>query len=103
MCSDYSILIQFDILLARSNKYEFDSQDINELLDRIKTKHSDKKYCLDWFVNNDILVKIDGWYYHTGEKAGRYKPYKGYQKIVQLIRERDGLPIDFNLINLTLN
>ncbi len=103
MNSDYNILIQFDLILARSHKYTFSPQDIDEILNRVAHKYMDKKYCLDWFVDNDILIKTDGEFYYTGEKVERYKPYRGYQKIVKIVKEKDGLPIDFDLINFTLD
>lgn len=103
MNPDYSVLIQFDLLLARSNKYTFALQDLDEILNRVGTKHIDRRYCLDWFVDNDILIKTDSEYYYTGDHIDRYKPYRGYQKIVKIVKEKDGLPIDFNLINFTLD
>ncbi len=99
---DFSILIQFDLLLARSQKDLFYTSDINELLSKVATKYLDKKYCLDWFVDNNILINVNGEYYYTGEKVERYKPYRGYQKIVKIVKEKDGLPIDFDLINFKL-
>ncbi len=99
---DFSILIQFDLLLARSQKDLFYTSDINELLSKVAIKYLDKKYCLDWFVDNNILINVNGEYYYTGEKVERYKPYRGYQKIVKIVKEKDGLPIDFDLINFKL-
>ncbi len=103
MYSDYSILVQFDILLAKNQKEVFYTSDINELLSRITSKYLDRKYCLNWFIDNDILINVGEEYYYTGEKIERYKPYKGYQKIVKIVKEKEGLPIDFDLINFTLD
>jgi hypothetical protein len=102
MYQDFSILIQFDLLLARSGKQIFDTQDIDELLNKISSKYLDKKYCLNWFLENDILINNGLDYYYTGEKVERYKPYRGHQKIVKIFRDKDGLPIEFDFINFKI-
>jgi hypothetical protein len=102
MNKDLSVLIQFDLLLARSDKKVFSNSDLEEILSRLSSKYLERKYCFDWFLDNNILINSEQEYYYTGEKIQRYKPYKGYQRIVKIIKERDGLPIEFDFINFKI-
>jgi len=102
MYQDFSILIQFDLLLARSSTQIFYARDLEDLLSRISQKYLDRKYCLNWFLDNDILINNGSDYYYTGEKIEKYKPYKGHQKIVKIFKEKDGLPIEFDFINFKI-
>jgi hypothetical protein len=104
MVQDYWNLIQFDLLLAKSDKVQFYQFDLDVILQKVSPKCLERKYCLDWFLENKILIysSIDQKYYYTWEKISRYKQYQGHQKIVKIVKETDGMGINFNLINLSI-
>ena len=69
------LLIQFDVYLSRNSKYLFTDYDLEEILARITKSQLEKKYCLDFFIKNKILIVADGYnsYYYTLEKIQLYK------------------------------
>jgi len=104
MNRDYSLIIQFDLYLARSPSYVFDEYEINTILSNLTKSDYEKRFCLNFFTKNSILTLCESTYhtyYYNLEKLVQYKPYPNYRTIVNLIKKEYAIELDF--INLSIS